>query len=148
MKLIETKLFGEIGVDENKLIVFENGIIGFDYMKEFLLIKDEENQDAAISWLQSVDEPAFAMPVMNPLDIDATYNPMVEDELLKSLGQFEDDKLLVLVTLSIPSSLKEMSANMKAPIIINGDNCKACQIIIDNDEYKVKHPIYEMFSGE
>lgn len=145
MKLIQTKLFGEIGVNPDKLIVFEEGIIGFDFLKEFLLINDEENEEASISWLQSVDEPGFAMPVMNPLLIDSGYNPIVEDELLKTLGDFRDENLLVMVTLSIPSQLEQMSANMKAPIIINGENRKACQIIIDNEEYQVKYPIYDIF---
>ena len=148
MKLIQTKLFGEIGVDPNKLIVFEEGIIGFDFLKQFLLINDEENKDSAISWLQSVDEPNFAMPVMDPLLIDANYNPVVEDELLKTLGDFQDENLLVMVTLSVPSQIENMTANMKAPMIINGENRKACQIIIDNEEYQVKYPIYEIFKKE
>ncbi len=145
MKLIQTKLFGEIGVDPEKLIVFEEGIIGFDFLKQFLLITDEENSESSISWLQSVDEPNFAMPVMDPLLIDEGYNPVVEDELLKTLGDFQDENLLVMVTVSVPSQLENMTANMKAPMIINGVNRRACQIIIDNDEYQVKYPIYEIF---
>ncbi|NLG02966.1 MAG: flagellar assembly protein FliW, partial [Clostridia bacterium] len=65
---ITTKLFGEISINEERIIRFVKGIIGFPQLQDFLLIHDSEKQ-GSISWLQSVQEPAFAIPVMNPLDV-------------------------------------------------------------------------------
>ena len=76
---IETKLFGEIVVDESKLISFPQGIIGFPDLKDFLLVHDGEGE-SNIKWMQSVQEPAFAMPVVDPLTIIPDYNPDIEDE--------------------------------------------------------------------
>lgn len=146
---IQTKLFGNILVDEDKRIYFENGIIGFPDLKNFLIIFDEEKKDnARISWLQSVEEPGFAIPVINPLLADGKYNPAVNDELLKPLGELDSDEMLVLVTLTIPAKIEEMSVNLKAPIIINAITRKACQIVVENEEYLVKHPVYEVFKSK
>lgn len=141
---IKTKLFGEISVDEEKLITFEDGIIGFPELKRFMLIYDEDNKDAKIKWLQSLDEGEFALPVIDPLEIEETYNPIVEDELLNSLGKLEADSMLVLVTITVPKEVENMTGNFKAPIIINMDNKKASQLIIEDEKYIVKYPIYDI----
>lgn len=143
---IVTKLFGEIEVDQDKLISFVQGIIGFPDLKDFLLIHDSESS-GSIRWLQSIQEPAFAMPVIDPLFVMPDYNPSIEDELLKPLGIASEEDLLVLVTITVPSDLKKMSVNLKAPIVINGKNRKANQIITDDEQYLVKYPIYDILQA-
>ena len=117
--VIKTKLFGEIEVNEDKLIRFETGIVGFPELKDFLLIHDSENDKSNISWMQSVQEPAFAMPVINPLFIVDTYNPEIEDELLTPLGNLDQNDMLVLVTITVPKDIKQMTINLRAPMVIN-----------------------------
>lgn len=143
---ITTKLFGEIEVDESKLITFASGIIGFPELKDFLLIHDNDS-NGNIKWLQSIQEPAFAMPVINPLDVMDSYNPQVEDEFIKPLGITDESDMLVLVTITVPKKIEEMSVNLRAPIIISGETRKANQIIVDQDEYPVKYPIYEILKA-
>lgn len=145
---ITTKLFGEIEVTDEKMITFPNGIIGFPELERFLLIYDAEKDKNGISWLQSIDEPAFAMPVVDPLKLESDYNPMVEDEVLNVLGELKQESMLVLVTMTVPSDITKMTANLKAPIIINADNNKACQLIIEDERYKVKHPVYEILKSK
>lgn len=139
-----TRLFGEIEIDESKIITFEDGIIGFPDMKKFTLIFDEEKEGRpSISWLQSMDEPEVAFPVMDPLFVCETYNPSVEDELLKNLGTIKEDNLYVLVTVTVPQNIKELAVNLKAPIVINTDTRKASQIIVE-DDLPVRYRIYEI----
>lgn len=139
-----TRLFGEIEIDESKIITFEDGIIGFPDMKKFTLIFDEEKEGRpSISWLQSMDEPEIAFPVMDPLFVCETYNPSVEDELLKNLGTIKEDNLYVLVTVTVPQEIKELAVNLKAPIVINTDTRKASQIIVE-DDLPVRYRIYEI----
>lgn len=138
-----TRLFGEIEIDESKIITFEDGIIGFPDMKKFTLIFDEEKEGRpSISWLQSMDEPEIAFPVMDPLFVCETYNPSVEEELLKNLGTIKEDNLYVLVTVTVPQNIKELAVNLKAPIVINTDTRKASQIIVE-DDLPVRYRIYE-----
>lgn len=145
---LNTRLFGEIEVAEDKIITFPNGIIGFPDMTRFTLIYDEEQgTGAGIRWLQSLDEPAFAMPVMDPLMVKADYNPDVEDELLSNIGRITGDNLLALVTVTVPADLTKMSVNLQGPIIINVDERKACQVIVDSERYPVKYPIYDILQA-
>lgn len=139
---IHTKLFGEVTVDVNKVINFDSGLIGFEEYRQYMLIHDSEKENHTIIWLQSIDEPGFAVPVMNPLLVVPDYNPTVEDELLNSVGPLEDD-LLVLVVLTVPEDLTKMTANLKAPIVINPSRLKGCQMIVEDDKYLIRQPIYE-----
>ena len=139
-----TRLFGEIEIDESKIITFEDGIIGFPDMKKFTLIFDEEKEGRpSISWLQSMDEPEIAFPVMDPLFVCETYNPSVEEELLKNLGTIKEDNLYVLVTVTVPQNIKELAVNLKAPIVFNTDTRIASQIIVEYD-LPVRYRIYEI----
>ena len=143
---IETKIFGEIDIDDEKILHFSNGIIGFPDLKDFALMYDaEKGEKSNIRWLQSLQEPAFAMPVLDPLAVMPDYNPEVEDELLKPIGELNPDEMLVLVTLTVPKDITKMSVNLCAPIVIHTESRKACQIIVDNEKYPVKYMIYEIF---
>lgn len=145
---VNTRLFGEIEIADEKIITFPNGIIGFADMTKFTLIYDEEQGSAAgIRWLQSLDEPGFAMPVMDPLTVKEDYNPEVDDEILKNIGKVTADNILVLVTVTVPSDLTKMSVNLQGPIIINVDECKACQVIVDAEGCPVKYPIYDILQA-
>ena len=105
---VNTRIFGEVDIAEEKLLTFEGGIIGFPDMKKFALIYDsEKGTDVGIRYLQSMDEPGFAMPVMDPLVVRDDYNPEVEDELLKSLGDLDGENLLVLTTVTVPKDIKD-----------------------------------------
>ncbi len=146
MKIL-TKIFGEIEVNEEKVISFDEGIIGFPDLNRFMLIHDVEAEKKTVSWLQSIDEPAFAMPVVDPLAVDGTYNPIVEDELLKPLGDITEEDIIVLVTMTVPKDVKKATVNLKAPIVVNSKNLKACQIILEGDNYLVKHPVYDALKG-
>lgn len=146
--IIETKAFGQVDITDDKIITFPGGIIGFPDMKRFTLLHDEEKGvSAGIRWLQSLEEPGFAMTVIDPLLVKADYNPEIDDELLAGIGEVTPDNLLVLVTVRIPSDLKQMSVNLQGPIIINVDERKACQIIVDADRYPVRFPIYELLQS-
>ncbi len=145
---VNTRVFGEIDIAEEKIINFQGGIIGFPELNQFTLIYDEEKGiNTGIRWLQSLQEPGFAMPVMDPLVVKEDYNPEVNDEILEPVGNITPDNMLVLVTVTVPSDLTKMTVNLKGPIVINADEKKACQIIVDGDEYPVKYPIYDILQA-
>lgn len=144
---IKTKVFGDITIDDDKIIHFPNGIVGFPELNDFALIHDEEKGKDSIHWLQSIQEPAFAMPVMDPLLVCPDYNPEVDDELLKNIGELDPEETLVLVTVTVPKDLTKMSINQKGPIVINAAEKKATQVIVEGDKYQVKFPIYEILNN-
>ncbi len=146
--LIKTKIFGDVEISDEKILTFEDGIIGFPDLKHFTLLHDEEKgTDAGIRYFQSIEEPAFAMPVMNPLMVCENYNPQVSDEFLSSLGNLKDENIVVLVTVTVPTDLTKMTVNLQGPIIINSDEKKGAQIIVEGNDYPVKFPIYEILKS-
>jgi flagellar assembly factor FliW len=143
---IVTKNFGEIAVDDEKIIHFPAGIIGFPDLTDFALIHDDEKGSGNVHWLQSVQEAGFAMPIMNPLIVAPEYNPTVNDDLFSAIGGHDEDETLVFVTLTVPKDITAMSVNLKGPIVINGATRKACQVILEDKQYEIKFPIYEILN--
>jgi len=143
----ETRLFGTVNIPDDKIIVLENGMIGFPDMQRFALIFDAEKEDGGkIKWLQSMDEPSTAFPVMDPTIIKRDYNPTINDEILKPLGKLTDDNVFVLSTVTVPKQIEKMSINLKAPIVINSDTMRGAQIIVE-DDLPVKYMIYDLLKS-
>ena len=142
--LVKTKYFGEIDLDTDKVITFPQGIMGFEEYKKYTILYDvEDGGKANISWLQSLDEQALALPVINPFLVKEDYNPIVEDEILKPLGEINEQNLILLLSLTVPADITNMSVNLKAPFIINSDTRKGSQVILENQNYEVKYYIYD-----
>ncbi len=140
----ETKFFGTVDIEDEKIIRFPMGIIGFENLKNFALIYDSEREERSkISWLQSMDEPLMVLPVISPFELMEDYGPVIEDELMKIIGDPADADVLIFVSLSIPSDITNMTANLKAPFIINTVDRQAMQVIVENEEYKIKFNAYE-----
>lgn len=144
---IMTRVFGEITIDDDRIIKFSKGIVGFPDLTDFALLHDSEKGTDSIHWLQSLQEPGFAMPVMDPLRVCPDYNPEVDDEILRNLGELNPDEMLVLVTMTVPKDVKLMSVNLKGPIVINAAQKTAIQVIVEGDEYPVKFPIYDILEA-
>jgi len=142
---VKTKWFGTLEIGEDKIITFQKGLIGLDEFKKYTIVYNtEKSESASIMWLQSLEDESISIPVINPETFFPGYDPIVEDELLDSVGNVKNAELLVLVTLTVHSDITKMTSNLKAPIIINTDNMKACQLIADNQDYIVKYPIYDI----
>ncbi|MCR5627516.1 MAG: flagellar assembly protein FliW [Lachnospiraceae bacterium] len=143
---VTTKIFGKVTIADDKIITFPGGIVGFPEMTKFALMHDIDNAGSGLGYLVSLDEPNFAMPVVNPLIVKKDYNPVVEDDLLSGLGEFTSDNTIVLVTITVPHEIEKMTVNLMAPFIINADSLKGAQIILDGD-YQIKFPIYEILKA-
>ena len=145
--LIKTRYFGEIDVDDQKILTFEDGLIGFENLKKFTLIYNNETESSsAVTWLQSLDEPMVAFPALSPFYVMKEYNPIVEDEVLVKLGELTEENTVIFLTLTVPSDITKMTTNLKAPIIINADTKMGCQVIAENPEYVVKYNIYDILN--
>ena len=141
------RLFGEISIDDDKIIRMDKGIIGFPDLKNFALVYDEDGEkNNSIMWFQSLDEPQFAMPVIVPNDIITDYNPTVNDELLSGLGALTPENTYCIVTIKVPQDITKMTVNLKAPIIVNMDNMRAEQIIVE-DDFEVRFPVYDLLKA-
>ncbi len=86
--------------------------------------------------------------MIKPWLVKEDYNPTVEDELLVSLGELTEENLVILLTMTVPEDTKQMSVNLKAPVVINADTRKGIQIIAENQDYEVKYKVYEILKNK
>lgn len=143
-----TRAFGEIEIADEKIITLEHGMIGFPDYTHFTLIFNEERGDtkSVIKWLQCMDDGDILFPVMDPALVKEDYVMNVNDEILSPLGELQDEDTFILVTVTVPSVIENMTANLKAPIIINMKNNKGVQVVVE-DEYPIKFPVFELLKS-
>ena len=139
-----TRLFGEIDIPEEEIITFEQGLMGFEDCRKFTIIYDTgKGDDSSISWLQSMEQPELAFSMVSPFYVMKDYNPIVESEWLEPLGEVNDDNLVIFVLMNIKSDITKLTANMKAPLVINSDTHKGAQLIVENQDYEIHYNVYE-----
>ena len=143
-----TRIFGEITIEDDKIITLEKGMIGFPDLVHFALIYDEEKEEKydSIMWLQSMDESEVAFPVMVPNLVKEDYKPNVTAEVIAKLGDLNEENTYILVTVTVPKKVEDFSVNLKAPIVINMDNHKGVQVIVE-DDYPVKYKVYDILKA-
>jgi flagellar assembly factor FliW len=137
--IIYTTRFGQIDAEEAKFIAMERPILGFDGLKQYILFPGQGN--SPLWWLQSVQDPAIAFAVVDPVIIKSDYNPEFPDEVL---GLLEIKKIEDIVLLTIVTSCSEpfrITANLKAPLLVNVENGRAGQIILDDPDCPIQYDI-------
>jgi flagellar assembly factor FliW len=133
--------FGEIEVDEGDIINFPAGIPGFEDEHSWVLVGDEEN---AIMWLHSTDDGALALPVATPESIKSDYNAKIPRESLEQVGELDAKAVIILIVVSIPPGRPwDMTANLRAPIVINWASRVATQAITLNEDYDFRYPVLD-----
>jgi len=155
MKLT-TRHFGEIEVHESKIIIFEDGLPGFEDLRKFALFHDEneaaDHEDSGSSavspasvfqWLQSLEDGDVSFVLLNTFIFMPDYDPEIDDNALETLGDFEPSDLIVRNIAVISDKLENMTVNLCAPIVINESTQKGKQVVALNKEYHVKHRIIQ-----
>lgn len=140
---IQTRDFGEVPIDSDKIISFPFGIYAFEEDKSFALLSPL-GEDNHPMWLQSTEKPELCFIVFNPREMIEGYNPELTDEQLQLIGTPADGELMYLSIAVIPENHRKSTINLKSPIIVNTSSSTAAQVIVAED-YQIKHPI---FSGE
>jgi len=135
MKIYTTN-FGEIEINDQTIITFPAGLLGFANYKKFALIDVDEN--SPLKWLQSIDEPALAFVVTDPNLFYENYQVDAYKEDLVDIQVNEAADVIVLVIVTVPADPARMTANLKGPILINTKNNSAKQLVVDNQEYDIK----------
>ena len=120
-------------------ILFEKGIPGFEDYKYFNVnvIKDNEKFYSIVS--KEDDNIGFIS--ISPFDIKKDYEIDLDDEFIKELDIKSEKDVLVLCIITLGKTLKDSTANLKAPIIINIKNNRGKQLILQDDKYKIKQPL-------
>jgi len=140
--LINTRDFGGIEVQEEKIIHFPYGIIAFEEMKRFFIIESGQ-EDLPFCWLQSVDEGDLAFVLLNPFLFKKDYELEIPDGVVEELEIETEEEVAVFSIIVVPEDINKITANLLAPVIINTKSFKGKQIILSDKKYTTKHYILE-----
>lgn len=141
MRKITTTRFGEIEEDEGKIVHFAAGLPAFEDEHEFIIIPYDE--ESPYVFLQSVTTPDLAFLMAIPFIFFPDYEFRLEDDVLESLALERQEDLLLYTLLTIPGSdIREMTANLLAPIVINSRTNEGRQIVLDKSSYRTKHKLF------
>jgi flagellar assembly factor FliW len=137
---IQTSRFGNITIQDDKVIMFPKGIFGFSQNRNYILFPHAEG--SPFYWLQNVEDGAVAFVVMSPQLVKSDYTINIEESVLKDLHAEELSDLEVMCIVTIPDNQPDqMTINLLGPIIINvGKRC-AVQIICPDEKYSHRHPV-------
>ncbi|MBQ7170374.1 MAG: flagellar assembly protein FliW [Synergistaceae bacterium] len=136
----DTQRFGEVSYSSEEVLLFPRGIPAFETNHEWILVGSD---NSAVKWLQSLDDPDLALPVTSPDAVQPDYNARIPEDELTLIGGTNPSDLALLIVVSIPQSAPwNMTANLRAPIIINLKTHKAVQVIALNEEYPIRHVVF------
>jgi len=139
---IQTKPFGEIEVSELQVIDFPDGILGFDFIRKFVVL-DAEDEGSPFKWMQAFDEKDLAFIIIRPADFMQNYELIISQSDYEAVNAKSADELLVFAIVTIPENPENMTANLQGPIIINPSKRLGRQAISMTEKYTVRHKILE-----
>ena len=140
--IINTVKFGDVEVEESRIFDFVMPIIGFDDLTRFVIL--DPNKDTLFKWLQSVEEPSLAFPIISVASLNYDYSVDLSDNVINELGITNAESLLVMNITSIPQdNPRGTTINLLAPLIFNLDTQKAGQIVLSGSGYDISHPMFK-----
>ncbi|MBI5557531.1 MAG: flagellar assembly protein FliW [Deltaproteobacteria bacterium] len=132
--MVQTSRFGEISVDEKRIIRMLSPLLGFPESKRFIL--KSHSKKSPLMWLQSLDNPDLAFVVIPATLLNMDYQPEIPRQSLKELMITSDSDKDILLILTIPKENPlEMTANFLGPIVLNSQRKLAVQVVLDPHQY-------------
>lgn len=139
---IEGTRFATIEYQNEDVVTFSEGLIGFPECRRYVLVCTKEG--SPFRWLQSVEEPALAFLVADPSHFVPDYEPEMPSSSIKTLTLSEQTPRLVFATAAIPPGNPQgLTLNLAAPIIINAESRHALQVVIEDPAYTMRYKVYQ-----
>ena len=135
--MIQTSRFGQLDVDPDRLITFDDGILGFPDQRRYALVQTGEG--SGFYWLQSVDTPDLAFVVCDPRLFVADYQVPVKLEDLECIELRDPDYSQVFIIVNKVGDL--LTGNFQGPLVVNVTNRRARQLVLSDKRYSTRHPL-------
>jgi flagellar assembly factor FliW len=136
---INTARFGEIPVEESKVITMAGPILGFEQLDRFILIVPDEKKP--FWWLQSVDDGAVAFVVANPFAVKPDYEPEIAGDVARALGIERPEEAVVLCIVSIRKDPLKVTLNLRAPLVINPVTKRGGQVVLEDPKQPIQFDV-------
>lgn len=137
---IDTTRFGQIEIDQERIIHFPQGLLGFPDHKDYVVF--EHKPDSPFCWLQSLDSPELAFVLTNPFHFNEQYLEDISSEDKKSLPKENGANLVVFALVTIPpGKVQKMTVNLLGPLFIDAETRTGRQVILASTGYSHHHPL-------
>ena len=127
---VQSKYFGEIDCEKEDILTFPAGLFA-----------------ATLLCFQSLQTPALAFVAMDPFALNPDYAPVLQAQELKALGVTESQALGYYVLCVVKNPVSDSTVNLKCPVAINPETRVAYQVILDTEDYEMRHPLAEFSKG-
>ncbi len=140
---VRTTRFGVIDIAEDRVITFNDGLLGFADRKRYCLL--QPGDDACFFWLQCVDDPNLAFVVTDPSFFEPEYSVPIRPEQMEALEikKLEDAQVFVIVN----KIDDQLTGNFQGPLIINTLDKVGEQIVLADKRWTTRHPLMRVSSS-
>jgi flagellar assembly factor FliW len=140
MLTVSTTRFGDILIEEDRVIHFPEGLLGFPDQKAFII--QQHKPDSSFYWLQSIELPYLAFVIINPFLGEKDYLKELPPSDQGYFSGIEDGCTLALALVTIkPESVPPLTMNLVGPVIINLENRTGRQVVLSTTRYTCRHPL-------
>jgi flagellar assembly factor FliW len=137
---IQSTRFGTLSVDDERIITFPNGLLGFPSYTRYALI--QTGQENYFFWLQAVDEPNLAFVVTDPTIFFKDYDVPVRDETAQELQLADPSFLQVFVICNKVGDW--LTGNLLGPLVVNAQNRLAQQVVLTEKKWTTRQPLLRL----
>lgn len=138
--IISTSRFGQVELKEDDVLTFPEGLLGFADLRKFALLDDPT--DEIFAWLQSCEAPQIAFPVLEPDLFVGQYKATLTKSDLEALKLPSQEKACYFSIITIPDDPTQMTANLKAPVVVNVADRIARQCVLQDNNLAIREPIF------
>lgn len=138
--VVNTTRFGPIDISQDDILTFDEGLLGFNDLEKFVLLDDPN--DEIFAWLQSCDEASIAFPVLEPELFEENFSLRLTKTDLLNLKAEDESQLRSFCIITIPEDPARMTANLKAPVVVNIEKRAARQCVLQDNKLEIREPIF------
>jgi len=138
--LINTSRFGEVDVDQTRIITFPKGVLGFPKYKQYVLI--EAGEESYFWWLQSIEIPDLAFVVTDPSMFVPTYKVPLKPEQMQEMGLESLDDAQVFVIVNKRDQV--LTGNLQGPLVVHCGKRVGVQLVLSDRRFTTRVPLIEL----
>jgi len=140
---VRTTRFGTVNINDDRVITFPKGLLGFPRHTKFCLL--EPGEDACFFWLQSMDDPQLAFVVTDPSLFVPDYSVSIRPEQMEELGlrALEEAQAFVIVN----KVDRTLTGNLQGPLVINTKTRQGEQLVLAEKRWTTRHTLVQLGAG-
>jgi len=137
---IISPVHGKMIYEEKEIIYFEKGIPGFDELKKYII--KEVDEESPFKIMQSIENAELGFIIISPFEIKKDYEIKLSNEIIEALNIQNQKDVLLYSIVKLDSKIENITANLKAPLVININSKKGQQYILDKEDYNIREKVF------